>query len=44
MDVCLSKGRQTKEEEAQTDEGKVTSSSSLLPTHLCTAILRSKDL
>lgn len=45
--VCVSKSRQTKREEAQTDREreKVTSSSFLLfPTHLCIAILRSIGL
>lgn len=45
MVVCISKSRQTKGEEAQTDREKVTSSSFLLfPTHLCIAILRSIGL
>lgn len=43
--VCVSGGRQTKEETAQTGGRKVTSSSSLLlPTHLYIIILTSVDL
>lgn len=45
MVMCLSEDRPTKGEAAQTHGGTVTSSSSLLlPTDLCIAILRSIDL